>query len=70
MPALDPHLEADALRRARAIARRWPHRDPDECRLDLNDWLRAASLERYGFRAILHGGRPALLIRRRLVPLH
>lgn len=65
MKRLPPALAADALRRA---LRRHPREpgDPAELVLTLRRWLRAASLDRRGWRCALVAGRPVLIVRGRV----
>ena len=71
MQRLPPDLRAEALRRLRRAARaRPPIADPDplERALDLRNWLKAACLDRYGWRVALDADRRlvAFIGRRRI----
>lgn len=61
MKRLPPELAADALRRA---LRRHPREpaDPAELAMGLRRWLKAARLDRRGWRCALVAGRPVLLV--------
>jgi hypothetical protein len=70
MDTLPSHIVASALHIARQHVRARCCPDPVECALDLHAWLRAACLDRHGWRAVVTDGRPAIMIRHRLVRLH
>ena len=67
-PKLPADVHLDALARARRTLAE-PTDDPAERAIDFHDWLRASTLDKYGWRAALVDGRPALMIRDRLVRL-
>lgn len=65
-PTLPPRLHAEALRRLRHSARlprpHYTETNPTQRALDLRAWLKAASLDRYGFRVGLDQHRQLVAI--------